>query len=140
MKRLWAIGLLSLMACAPAVPKGVSVAGDVPAEIVRPSGDGVPVLKVGQVLEIELQGNASTGYQWQLVEDGGPVLKAMPPPAAAATSETPAEPMMVGAPSATRWWFKAAEPGQTSLRLVYRRPWEQDAPPAQTADYRISVE
>ena len=140
MKHAWVVGLLSLMACAPAVPKGATAAGDIQAEIVRPSDDSVPVLKVGQVLEIELQGNASTGYQWQLVEDGSPVVKPATPPPAAATSDKPAESMMVGAPSASRWWFQAVQPGQTTVRLVYRRLWEKDTPPAQTADYRVEVE
>jgi predicted secreted protein len=140
MKHAWVFGLLSLMACAPAVPKGATVAGDIQADIVRPSGDSVPVLKVGQVLEIELQGNASTGYQWQLVEDGSPVVTPATPPTSAATSDKPAEPVMVGAPSTSRWWFQAAQPGRTTVRLVYRRPWEKDVPPARTADYRVEVE
>lgn len=140
MKQIWAVALLSLMASTPAQPKGAAVAGDARADIVRPSGDSVPVLKVGQLLEIELQGNASTGYQWQVVEDGSPVLKPATPPNLAATSDKPAEPMMVGAPSMSRWWFEAVQPGRTSLRLIYRRAWEKDVPPAQTAEYRVEVE
>lgn len=142
MKRVLACGLLSLVACASAGPGTDAASAEAvdPPAVVRPSGAGVPAMKVGQVLAIERSGNASTGYQWQWVEDGSPVLARIAPPPAAVPAEEPAEPGRVGAPRMSRWWFKAVQPGRTTLRLVYRRPWETDAPPAQTAEYTVTVE
>jgi inhibitor of cysteine peptidase len=142
MKQVLGLGLLSLMACATAQPKLAGNTGTAGPGLLRASAGGTSELRVGQLLEIELPGNPSTGYQWQLVNDGAPVVERIMPAAAAAAAKanTPADPAMVGAPNSSRWWFKAVQPGEAVLRLVYRRPWEKDAPPARTADYPLSVQ
>jgi predicted secreted protein len=140
MRQILGFGLLSLMACASAQPKAQALAGDDPPTIVRPTEGGVSELRVGQLLQVELPGNASTGYQWQVVEDGSPILERVMPVAPVKEADEPADPKIVGAPSTSRWWFKAARPGRTVLRLVYERSWEKDVPPAQTADYSVTVE
>lgn len=140
MKQILGFGLLSLMACAATSPEAAAPDGNAQQAIVRPVEGGVSELRVGQVLEVELIGNASTGYEWQLVEDGSPVIERITPAASAAKADKPPDSQVVGAPSTSHWRFKATQPGQTVLRLVYRRPWEKDVPPAQTADYSIRVE
>jgi inhibitor of cysteine peptidase len=47
-------------------------------------------------------------------------------------------PLMLGAPGIQTLRFQAAQVGQTRLRLVYRRPWEEDVPPAE--EFSLSVE
>ena len=51
-------------------------------------------LSVGGFLDLALPSNASTGYGWELVETGAPVLRRVDPPPAA---EVPASPPMPGA-------------------------------------------
>lgn len=108
-------------------------------EIVPPAAQGNTVLTVGQVLEIALEGNASTGYVWDVVADGAPQLARAPSPPAAATDPADA-PQVVGAPATERWHFEAVQPGTTTLRLVYRRPWETDESPEREAVYGVVVE
>jgi inhibitor of cysteine peptidase len=140
MRQVLGFGLLSLMACASAQPNAQALAGDDQPAIVRPTEGGVSELRVGQLLQVELPGNASTGYQWRLLEDGSPILERIMPAAPAKEADEPADPERVGTPSTSRWWFKAARPGRAVLRLVYQRPWEKDVPPAQTVDYLVTVE
>ncbi len=94
-------------------------------------------LKQGQILAIELPSNASTGYGWEILEDGSPQLRPAPVPT---TGNAPATPPMPGAGGTSRWRFLAVQSGSTNLRLVYRRSWEKDVAPASTATYRIVVE
>jgi inhibitor of cysteine peptidase len=47
-------------------------------------------------------------------------------------------PLMLGAPEIQTLRFQAAQAGDTRLRLVYRRPWEEDVPPAQ--EFSLAVE
>ena len=99
---------------------------------------GETVLRLGQVLAIELDSNASTGYGWEIVEDGSPQLEPAPVPASALPQET--TPPMPGAGGKSYWRYKAVQAGDTQLRLVYRRAWEKEVAPARTAEYKVRVE
>ena len=99
---------------------------------------GETMLRLGQVLAIELDSNASTGYGWEIVEDGSPQLEPAPVPASALPQETP--PPMPGAGGKSYWRFKAVQAGDTQLRLVYRRAWEKEVAPARIAEYKVRVE
>ena len=93
-------------------------------------------LRRGQLLAIALDSTASTGYAWEIVEDGSPVLEPAPVPA----STAPVPPPMPGAGGTSRWRYLAAQTGTTTLRLVYRRSWEQGVEPVRAASYRVVVE
>ena len=99
---------------------------------------GETMLRLGQVLAIELDSNASTGYGWEIVEDGSPQLEPAPVPASALPQET--TPPMPGAGGKSYWRFKAVQAGDTQLRLVYRRAWEKEVAPARIAEYKVRVE
>lgn len=132
--------LLALSACAAApAPTGTPEPAVLPDDgIVRPDGAGPVALKAGQVLEIALMANASTGYQWQVVSDGAPALARTTGPATPPPMDT--QPPMPGAPGIARWWFRAEQPGNVTVKLEYRRPWEKDVPAAETAEYAVTVE
>ncbi|MCL7715482.1 protease inhibitor I42 family protein [Stenotrophomonas mori] len=120
--------LLGLAACrVPAPP------ADAPATVQARAG-ALQVLRVGQVLDVALEGNAGTGYRWQVVEDGHPQLAALP---AAAADDTAAA--MPGGATVQHLRFRAVQPGQARLRLEYRRPWEPAGPAARSAEYAVSV-
>lgn len=127
--------LVMLMAGCAATPESVETIVPVPAQ-----AGTTTTLKVGQVLEIVQQGNASTGYAWEFTENGAPVLRqAALPSSGKAADEAASGPPVVGAPSTYRWHYQAAEPGEATVRMVYRRPWEKDAKPAREAEYRVVV-
>ncbi|MDR6841828.1 protease inhibitor I42 family protein [Pseudoxanthomonas sacheonensis] len=136
-----------LLACAMALPGCATEPGDKTeadgtsenasdAVVVDAQADGETRLRRGQLLAIALDSNASTGYAWEIIEDGRPVLESAPVPASAA----PAVPPMPGAGGISRWRYRAAQTGTATLRLVYRRSWEQGVEPVRTATYRVVVE
>ena len=84
---------------------------------------GNMIVKQGESFKIELESNHSTGYAWHW--DNKPehsiidsihvdyVLK----------SRT-----LTGSGGNEIWEFKATQQGEQMIRLVYKRPWESEAP------------
>ncbi len=99
--------------------------------------DGSTTLAVGQTLRIELPSNATTGYSWTM--SGARIEVLSPASPFGQEVADPHEPGMVGVGGKTVWRFTAAQPGTTNLTFAYRRSWERDTPPAETATYRITV-
>jgi len=90
-------------------------------------------LAPGEVFEIVLAENPTTGHRWYVAATGAPFCTlqsdAYEPPTGQATP---------GRGGLHRWKFQAAEPGAGAIELVYRRPWEKDTSPART--FRLHVE
>jgi inhibitor of cysteine peptidase len=89
-------------------------------------------LAMGDVMEITLEENPSTGYRWD--------LKVKPEPACSqvknwfkATGGPP------GSGGTHHWQFQAVRPGAAEINLEYRRPWEKDTPPRETFKLRVQV-
>lgn len=129
------VALLLLAACAPAPGPGAPVA-QAGGEVVG-MRDGETTLSVGQTLTISLRSNATTGYQWTVSDLDEAILTPATPFGQELVDDH--APGMVGVGGATRWRFTAARPGTVTLRFGYSRPWLTDAPPAETAIYRIVV-
>lgn len=108
-------------------------------ERVQPAPRGeITELRVGQVLEIALHANASTGYRWEVTSAGAPQLARVQLPklpVEVANNERP----MPGSGSIARWHYRAERPGAATLTLVYRRSWEKDVPPVETVEYKVEV-
>lgn len=91
-------------------------------------------LTMGQIGEVRLPSNPSTGYRWALVEPSTGVLTLMDHGFSSASIT------MVGAPGEERWTFKAVRVGTGELRFEYRRPWEPaDIAPAQRTRFEVQV-
>lgn len=134
---------------APAVPARAEVAAatseqpDAPprtdeSHTVVQATEGTTALTVGQVLEIALEGNAGTGYAWELESDGAPQLRREPAPPALETTQADG-PRMVGGSATQRWHFRAEQAGAATVKLVYRRPWEVGVPAAREAVFGVVV-
>lgn len=137
--RIASIATLTILgACAvpaedtPSPASGEAVVGEVQG--VR---DGRTTLAVGQTLLISLPSNATTGYAWTLSGSTNEVLRPGTPFGEEATD--PHEPGMVGVGGNTSWRFQAAQPGMVHLSFAYRRAWEANTRPAETATYTIVV-
>jgi len=89
-------------------------------------------LSVGQRFLVSLESNPSTGYRWEIAELDTSVVAQAGEPSFAASSD------LVGASGFETWRFQAVAAGETELRLVYRRPWEQE-PPLQSYTLHLSV-
>ena len=91
-------------------------------------------LKQGQTLAITLESNPSTGFSWTQQDDQpGDVLVLVGEPEYRSKSTLP------GGGGTETLRFRAERPGTTTLQLIYRRPWEEDAQPAATYTLTVSV-
>lgn len=120
------LGLLLLGSCRPPEPVQLTAA-DIGRHI---------DLQLGQEIEVRLEANPTTGFRWQMVRAAPAVLDSL---ARDSYAPAPAAPGVLGGGGTVRWRFRAARAGQDSLRLVYRRPWEQDNAPAQTFSCEVIV-
>jgi inhibitor of cysteine peptidase len=82
------------------------------------NGRRVPA-HVGDVLEVRLAENATTGYGWALDSSNAGLLEPVE-----ATSDYPSA--AVGAGGAAIFRFRVVGPGSGTLALKYWRPWEGD--------------
>jgi inhibitor of cysteine peptidase len=91
--------------------------------------------KPGNLVNVKLPANPSTGYNWELrdFEAGVAMLRA---------SEFVApdgQNMFFGGPGTTVVTLQALEPGTQDIRLVYRRPWEPEDRIDGTFAFRLEV-
>lgn len=128
-KTLTAVVLLSLLlagtaGCAP--PKEVKVRADDNSRQIE--------LRKGQTMVITLEANPTTGYTWEVekpLDEGG--LRQVGEP------EFKPESDLIGAPGVQTLRFEAVNAGQTTLNLVYHRPWEEDVEPLETFSVQVVV-
>jgi len=100
--------------------------------------DGSQVeLEIGRILIVTLESNPTTGYRWEVVEIQESILEQMGE-AEFKQSDT-GEPPLVGAGGWEIFRFKAISAGQTSLKLVYHRPWEEGVEPLKTFSIQVVV-
>jgi inhibitor of cysteine peptidase len=107
--------VLVLAACGGGEPGAV--------ELTAADSGTTVTLEAGQQVEISLESNASTGFQWNLAgEPDAAVLELV--------SSTYVEPEtsddVVGAPGTEIWTFEAVGTGTTSVELAYFRPFEPE--------------
>ncbi|MBN1192370.1 MAG: protease inhibitor I42 family protein [Coriobacteriia bacterium] len=98
--------------------------------------DGSTVaLRAGDVLELTLGSNRTTGYAWEAVQVPDCLEQSGEP-----EYESKGMPGMMGAPGEETWRFTASEAGEGTLLLEYRRSWETEQDPAQTFEVEVNVE
>lgn len=90
-------------------------------------------LDQGQIFQVSLEGNLTTGYNWILAPQEPALFELQGEPEFKSGSD------LMGAPGIITLTFKAVAPGQTVLHLDYRRPWEETIPPTKTFEVIIVV-
>lgn len=90
-------------------------------------------LSMGDTLQVALDGNPTTGYAWEVVENNPSLLA--PQGEADFRADTP---VLVGSGGTFFFSFKAIARGTTPLKLIYRRPFEKDVPPIR--EYRLTIQ
>jgi len=96
--------------------------------------DGSQVeLNAGQTLVVSLEGNPTTGFTWEAVELDEQVLRQV------GEAEFKPETDAIGAGGVQTLRFETVNSGQTTLNLVYLRPWEEDVEPAETFSVQVIV-
>lgn len=91
-------------------------------------------LRTGDTLLVRLRSNPSTGYAWTRTGAAPNELSLID------STFTPPAGTAVGVPGQQQFRFLAAQPGRATLRLVYARPWESGAPPADSIRVGVNVE
>ena len=89
-------------------------------------------LSIGQVIELHLKENPTTGFRWSFAADGRPSCAVI-----GDSFEQYKSPPGAGGDHA--WGIKAVRAGACHLELLYRRPYEPDAPPARTFALDVQV-
>ena len=98
------------------------------------NGSRIP-LKIGDLVQIELAGNITTGYTWEIAENNPDLLQPQ------GEVEYQAEKTnKVGRGGTFIFSFKAIAKGNTILKLIYRRPFEKDVSPIRSFQLSILVE
>lgn len=117
--------VLILSACSPA--------GGNPTVLTDADNGKTVELNPGQKLTVILEGNPTTGYTWQVEPGESGPLKQVGEPQFEPSSSA------LGAGGKMSLQFEAASAGETLLKLVYRRPWEQGVPPEKTFEVKVII-
>ena len=90
-------------------------------------------IQQNDTLVLTLEGNPTTGFSWELDTIDSLILRQV-----AESTFTP-ESDALGAAGHFVWRFEAANTGQTTLRLVYRRSWETNVAPESIFEVTVIV-
>ena len=90
-------------------------------------------IETDDTLEIVLDHNPTTGYQWKVQPWNTEVIEEMDKPACETMFD------VTGSGGQITFYFKALLPGRTSLRFSYHRSFEKNMPPAKTFELNIVV-
>jgi inhibitor of cysteine peptidase len=123
---------LTLLALAqnPSAPAGNASAPMTVSD--RDDGKTIDLAK-GGTLVVQLASNPSTGYSW--------AVKGDPFPLKLVSSDYKQEDQSgkIGAPGTEQYRFEATNAGTSTLKLLYRRPWEKHVAPAKTFTLNVKV-
>lgn len=126
------IVVMALAACLAAFSSACSTAGGKSGGSFTETDSGKTfTTSPGAVLDIQLKGNYTTGYSWNIVACDKAIVR----PAKA--EYTPNQPQLAGSGGVQHYTFNIVGRGQTTLKIIYHRVWEKDIPPAQTFALQI---
>ncbi len=122
------LSLILASACVPGKPRTIAVTE-------KDAGSTV-TMNQGDMLEVTLVGNPTTGYSWDIQSVDTSILKQMSDWMYKADNTTPG---FVGSPGKQSVRFEAVGAGQTTLKMIYYRSFEPDVPPEQTFEITVIV-
>ncbi len=96
------------------------------------SGSNV-TLRQGQMLEVSLAENGSTGYLWEIVPGTESILSAQ------GSSFVATDPGLPGGGGVRTFTFMTVASGNTVLTIILRQPWMTNVAPARTFEVAIVV-
>lgn len=89
------------------------------------------VTSPGAMFDIDLKGNYTTGYSWNIVDCDKNIVQPT------GSQYTPNKPQLVGSGGVQHYTFRIVGKGQTALKITYHRVWEKNVAPAQTFALQI---
>ncbi len=88
----------------------------------------------GQTVVVALDSNPTTGYSWAVSDVDQNVLRQV-----GNSSYQSSNSNLTGAGGVETFQFEAENAGLTTLKLVYRRPWETNVAPIKTFTVQVAV-
>ena len=130
-KKCWTLLLIGMLLSFFFTSCGVLGRGN----MVLDAGDNGRSIEVenGDVFKISLEGNPTTGYQWEVAAYNAVMLTRIGEPEYNSDSDK------LGAGGIYTFTFKALAEGQSNLELVYHRPWEEGVLPIDIFTVSIHV-
>ena len=126
--------LFGLLAGAFLLAEALGGSGTNPSLTLGEGDNGKTVtMSAGTSVLLQLPGNPSTGYDWEVTIGNPSVLEQ------GMRRFTPSSSAM-GAGGTYNFWFQPKAAGKTDLTLVYRRSWETDIAPLKTYKITIAVQ
>ena len=119
--------LFVLVGCSPAQARAKTVT------LTEADAGKTIELQNGNLLVVVLDGNITTGFNWEMVPQTPAVLEQLGEPEATPDSSA------LGAGGKISLKFQAVQTGQASLTLIYHRSFEKDVPPEKTFEVTILV-
>lgn len=116
--------LLGILAAACAIGDVKLEAGDENSQV---------ELNKGQFLTVSLEGNPTTGFTWEAADLDDQILRQVGEAQFSPDSD------LIGAGGTQTLRFEALNSGQTTLGLVYHRPWEDKSDPLKIFSVRVVV-
>ncbi|MGD0575514.1 MAG: protease inhibitor I42 family protein [Anaerolineales bacterium] len=104
-----------------------------PVKVTENNAGSTVELHQGQTLKVELQGNPTTGYTWEVLPGAESILEQQ------GEAQLVPESQAVGAGGLVTLTFKAVRAGQATLSLVYHRTFELGVPPLRTFELTVVV-
>ncbi len=104
-----------------------------PIQLYQIDSDRTIKIKPGDTLEIVLDTNPTTGYQWKALPWDTEVIDQVDKPVYKSRSEA------IGSGGELTFYFKALSTGQTPLKFIYFRAFEKDVPPIKSFKVTIVV-
>jgi inhibitor of cysteine peptidase len=127
--------LFGLLAGAFLLAEALGGSGTNPSVTLGESDNGKTVtVSAGTSILLQLPGNPSTGYDWEVTIGNPSVLEQ-----SGTRKFTPSSSAM-GAGGTYNFWFQPKTAGRTDLTLVYRRSWETGVAPLKTYKITIAVQ
>jgi predicted secreted protein len=99
-----------------------------------PGGAQTVSASTNEVFGVVFEANPTTGYSWSITTQPDPAVAVALDSQMLAPSSS-----LLGAPGRECFRFQATGAGQTNVGFAYARPFEPDAPPAQTAQVQVTV-
>ena len=93
-------------------------------------------MRVGDKLDVKLEGNPTTGYNWTIESVDSQIIKQL---GESEFKQNKQSQNLVGAGGSIIHHFEAIKSGQTQLKLIYHRPWETDVAPIKIFEITIVV-
>lgn len=91
-------------------------------------------LQPGDTLSLSIEGNPTTGYNWEIEEVDTSILAPIGDPQYKSSSS------LIGTGGTYTFTFEAKAIGTTNLKLKYYRSFEKDTPPIQTFAVTVNVQ